>query len=400
MIIEDYLPRFVIDTLRAVLSLVGIGIDRRPPPRPSASYGSYARGRSRRWGNKGESGGGMLDRGAASFATVARASESLFESNEYAGLPDLEPPPDSDDDTDDDTDGGGDDDDGDDVARGEGTGGRRKRGGKAATRSKAGKAAVRLKMDETEEIEAAGLSVGVGRGEREGRPAGPTRTARTRNGSGGSSAPGGASAKSSRGPQGLQGSRAGGSVGRSASGNSAASGGRSRRSPSNPMAEPCDPRSAGQAARPPQGRSHHRHLRHSEVATGEDDDAFDDDDDDDDARDDERDDPWLYDQPPAHWAGAVPAPAPAIHGHCRNDGSGGGDGDARAETLALSNGSMRGTKRQGRGRMVYDPVYGLIPRETRDSWRAQEAETASSRARLNDCTQAPLPPVRSYTACR
>ena len=43
---------------------------------------------------------------------------------------------------------------------------------------------------------------------------------------------------------------------------------------------------------------------------------------------------------------------------------------------------------------VYDPVYGIIPREMRECWRAQEAEAAARRADLPART---LPPVRTYS---
>ena len=70
---------------------------------------------------------------------------------------------------------------------------------------------------------------------------------------------------------------------------------------------------------------------------------------------------WVFDQPPGSTV------------RCRRDGT---------------------AKPDGERWRVYDPVYGIIPRETRECWQAQEAEAAARRAGLPART---LPPVRTYT---
>lgn len=55
---------------------------------------------------------------------------------------------------------------------------------------------------------------------------------------------------------------------------------------------------------------------------------------------------------------------------------------------------------RSKDRYVYDPVFGVIPRETRDLWQAQESESVQREqalleaARLQHTNKDPLPPVR------
>ena len=70
---------------------------------------------------------------------------------------------------------------------------------------------------------------------------------------------------------------------------------------------------------------------------------------------------WLFDQPPGSMV------------RSRHDGA---------------------PKPNGERWRVYDPVYGIIPREMRECWRAQEAEAAARRADLPAART--LPPVRTY----
>ena len=76
------------------------------------------------------------------------------------------------------------------------------------------------------------------------------------------------------------------------------------------------------------------------------------------------------------------------------------DGDDGDWLFDQPPGSMVRSRRDGAPKpngerwRVYDPVYGIIPREMRECWRAQEAEAAARRADLPART---LPPVRTYS---
>jgi hypothetical protein len=73
---------------------------------------------------------------------------------------------------------------------------------------------------------------------------------------------------------------------------------------------------------------------------------------------------WLYDQPPA--AALPPRGVPG--------------------TSPVASERWR----------VYDPVLGMIPRETHAHWQSQIAEADKKREERRDLPTPPLPPVRNY----
>jgi hypothetical protein len=135
-----------------------------------------------------------------------------------------------------------------------------------------------------------------------------------------------------------------------------------------------------------------RSLRFAFLPDGQDpevdDDAFDDDDDLDDDDDDGLDAPPPPAPPPVvATAAQVAAPKKRGPGRPRKDA---------AVSVAQTPLSPHRNER-AKDRYVYDPVFGVIPQETRDLWKSQESDSSHRRQALLDAMKAErrtIPPIR------